>query len=162
MAREEHPREDLLRDARNISPRVLVRLALPVDAEPVFCGFRGDAISFYFGEDPVYQFNPRGELRRAFVNGQLIKAEGGELIAMQRERTATSSTLASRDLSPQERVQLLDDMTARLSHFRHALAEGAYELEGEVPAGSNAIERVRGWLARHTEFVAANTPRVGV
>ena len=120
MAREEHPREDLLRDARNISPRVQVRLALPVDAEPVFCGFRGDAISFYFGEDPVYQFNPRGELRRAFVNGQLIKAEGGELIAMQRERTATSSTLASRHLSPQERVQLLDDMTKLVAtHIKH-------------------------------------------
>lgn len=161
MAREEHPREDLLRDARNLTPRAQFQLTEAPDDEPVFCGFRGKAISFYFGEDPVYHFNPQGELRRAYVDGRLLKAEDGRLVSMRRQRTETTSTLARRNLAPDEAGQLLATMTARLAAVRRALIASAYELHGEVPADAGALLKTAEWLAKHETFAVAQSPRVG-
>src|SRR5437588_282047 len=89
MARETTDREDLLREATALVERA--ELAVADWPEPVVIGFRRDgAASIYFGGDPVYQFNARGELRRAFVADRLFKAEHGILAALDRQRSATA------------------------------------------------------------------------
>ena len=52
----------------------------------VFAGFRGDAVSFYFDQSTVLQFTSDGELRRAHIRDELLKAEQGRLVAMGGER----------------------------------------------------------------------------
>src|SRR5262245_42412456 len=95
MAREIHEREDLLRDARALVPRAMLRVELDGRMVDVFAGFRGESLSLFFGGDPVYHFNARGELRRAFVAGQLIKAERRRLIFIER-RQGNDETLLER------------------------------------------------------------------
>src|SRR6186713_1143176 len=110
MAREEHDREDLLREATAMVERASLRVGF--FAEPVFVGFRRDgSVSFYFGGDPVYQFNAAGELRRAFCDGALYKAVRGELVEMHRERTDAETRLVSRSLSQAESIALRSRMT---------------------------------------------------
>src|SRR5512134_1308657 len=106
MARQESEREDLLREATALVERA--ELQLPSFAEPIVVGFRsGGAASFFFGSDPVYQFNSTGQLRRAFVAGKLLKAERGRLVALARERTAEEVALVRTGLDPAEQAELL-------------------------------------------------------
>src|SRR3954447_20411722 len=101
MSRHESDREDLLREATALVERI--ELTVGGFDLPVVCGFRRDgAASFYFGADPVYQFNAVGQLRRAFVAGRLIKAERGRLVALSRERTENEVALVRHELSAAE------------------------------------------------------------
>ena len=48
MARETHDREDLLRDAHALLPRIELRLQLEDKQSTVVAGFRGESLSLYF------------------------------------------------------------------------------------------------------------------
>src|SRR5204863_2544475 len=78
MAREESSREDLLREATALVERIeLIPNGSTSDGR-IVAGFRRNgALSVFFGEDPVYQFNAAGELRRAYTDGKLLKADRG-------------------------------------------------------------------------------------
>src|SRR5688572_1167889 len=93
MARETHDREDLLRDAVALVPRVLLHTTIDGTPCEVFAGFRGELLSLYFGGDPVYHFNAAGELRRGYVDDQLIKAERRRLIFMKRQPKENETAL---------------------------------------------------------------------
>ncbi|HEX3599001.1 MAG TPA: hypothetical protein VHU84_02590, partial [Lacipirellulaceae bacterium] len=77
MSREESQREDLIREATALVERIEISFDASVSNDPdspqqVIIGFRANgALSIFFGEDPVYQFNSAGDLRRAYWNGQL-------------------------------------------------------------------------------------------
>lgn len=162
MARDAHDREDLLRDARGLSPRVELVVGRGSEAFALFAGFRGESLSLYFGQDRVYHFNDRGELRRAYLDELLFKAEQGRLLAMSRERSASEVSLVSRELSADEAAALLDELKGRLCALSEKLAAGAYDLVGEEPSGSDAVGRLNGWLgARGEEIRIATSPRVG-
>ncbi|WP_428308696.1 hypothetical protein [Lacipirellula sp.] len=162
MARDAHDREDLLRDARGLSPRVELVVGGASEAFTLFAGFRGESLSLYFGQDRVYHFNDRGELRRAYLDGVLLKAEQGKLVAMSRERSASAVAFVSRELPAEEVRRLLDELKDRLRAFSEALAAGAYELVGEEPLGSGVIERLVGWLRANEDAIrTAVSPRVG-
>src|SRR5688500_8421146 len=106
MAQRESNREDLMREATALIERA--ELVLPGAAEPVVVGFRRDgSASFFFGADPVYQFNAAGELRRAYVGGLLYKAVSRHLVALRRERTETETILLSCELSGEETAHFL-------------------------------------------------------
>jgi hypothetical protein len=66
MPHECHDREDLLRDARALVPRVQIKATLGGQPVSLFAGFRGEALSLYYNADPVFHFNADGALRRAF------------------------------------------------------------------------------------------------
>ena len=75
MARDEADREDLVKEA--VAYVVRGEFTLPNWEQPVFIGFRANGnFSFYFGSEPVYQFDARGRLRRAFLNGKLYRQRG--------------------------------------------------------------------------------------
>ena len=90
MARDQSSREDLLREATALVERIELRIAGPMSVkhdrdDHVVVGFRANgSASFFFGEDPVYQFNSAGQLRRAYCGGLLIKAAHGRLVSLQR------------------------------------------------------------------------------
>lgn len=162
MARDAHDREDLLREARGLSPRAELELALPDGPGELFVGFRGESLSLYFGQDLAFHFNARGELRRAFAEERLLKADGGRLVAMRRERTHTESLLVSRVLDDASTAELLGDLERRLRELAELLAAGAYRVVGEVPADSGVVEKLQTWLAARTSLIViAASPHVG-
>jgi len=158
MARRESDREDLLREATALVERAEIRI--PGENEPIVVGFRRDgSASFFFGADPVYQFNSAGELRRAYIDGLLYKAERGRLISLRRERSETEVSLIRNELQPHETDALLTTARARLARLNEALASHSFTLVGEVPTSGNVVGRARQWLASLPPKISvANAP----
>ena len=146
MARETTDREDLLREATALVERVEVTIAEFPD--PIVVGFRRDgAGSIYFGGDPVYQFNARGELRRAFVDGRMLKADRGALASLERHPTETETQLVRHDLTAGETDLFLAVMQERLKELGAALAARRHRILGQVPETADLIGRIQAWLA---------------
>jgi hypothetical protein len=167
MAREEHDREELLRDATAYVDRAEFQVA--GHASPVFVGFRRDgAASFYLSPDRVYHFNSSGELRRAFVDGLLYKAVAGELVSLERHRDPTETSLVARELSHDETSLLLDAMQRELLQLRERMSSAAVTVCGQVTSaetearGETASSLVKDWLSQMpARFAVARSPRVG-
>ena len=156
------PRENLLHDAKALVERVELHISGP-DAQgrqTVFVGFRADGCaSFYFDTDPVYHFNTAGELRRAFVDDRLLKAESGQLVTMRRIRTTGEVHLQSRPLDEAQCQQLATDFRERVAKLRESLATGNYQLGGQVPEDAHVADRVQRWLEDFHGIVVAETPQ---
>ena len=161
MARVDTEREDLLREATALVERV--ELCLPDRDESLVAGFRRDgSASFFFGPDPVYQFNSRGQLRRAFVRGLLYKADQGHLYEMRRERTETEVQLVSRPLSEEETTAFLADARMHLVILHAALSTGRFNLVGQVPENGEVGSQLATWLgAVPAEISIARGPKAG-
>lgn len=158
MAREESNREDLLREATAL----VERIELVLNDAHVVAGFRGDgALSVFFGEDPVYQFNAAGKLRRAFCDGKLIKAVRGKLVALQRTRTETEVQLVRHELSEAEQAELLARMAAQLNRLNASLNSGGFVIAGQQPPATDVMGRLKAWFAAHKEWAVADRPNVG-
>lgn len=159
MAKQEQDREDLLAEAKALSQRI--GLQLSDDEEPLVVGFRRDgSASFYFGAGRAYQFTSAGQLRRAFVDDFLFKAEGGKLVAMRRERKTNVVELVSRELDAEAQHGFLQEMLAHLDKLKHAVASGRFSVTGQVPAEADVMGRVRDWLERFADGITvARSPR---
>ena len=169
MAREESSREDLLGDATALVERIeLVPHASTkqilksiVPQTPIVAGFRkSGSLSLFFGEDPVFQFNSHGELRRAYRRGLLYKAVQGRLVSLQRDRSNENTVLVRRELTIDEQANLVSEMLAHLSDFTILLCSGDYDVNGQVPAGTDILGRLRHWLATHNGLPIAKRPNV--
>ena len=160
MSRRESDREDVLREATALVERA--ELSVAGFDDPVIVGFRRDgSASFFFGADPVYQFNTAGELRRAFVGGLLLKAERGRLIALRRERSAAEVALVRSELSAEESASLIGALRKRLASLQAALAGGSFATTGQVPADADVPARIARWLAAlPAEIRIARVPNV--
>ena len=160
MSRQESERENLLREATALVERVELRL--PKQPDSIVAGFRRDgSASFFFGQSPVYQFNSRRELRRAYVGGLLYKTDNGQLVEMRRERTAVAVELRSRPLRDDEAEKFLVDAESWLSSLRDALAAGTADVIGQVPIEQDVVARVTAWLQEvPAKIVLANTSRL--
>ncbi|MCG8585800.1 MAG: hypothetical protein MI757_13925 [Pirellulales bacterium] len=159
MARHEQDRENLLRDATALVQRV--EFVMPNSETPVFVGFRRDGCaSVYIDQDPVYHFNTANELRRAFVDGQLYKAQGSRLIAMERERSSEEVQLMSRPISDEDATEFLSAMNDSLSDLRRVIESRSVHVTGQVPADADLLGRVSTWLSKLPEPIAiAVSPR---
>jgi hypothetical protein len=147
MAREESAREDLLREATALVERI--ELVMPAGTH-VVAGFRQDgALSLFFDDDPVYQFNAAGQLRRAFAEGRMLKAVRGNLIALNRVRTAEEVQLVQYPLSNEEQHALLATMSAQLTDLAAALRSDRAQVVGQVPPDANILGRLQDWLNAH-------------
>ncbi|KAA0139838.1 hypothetical protein FYZ48_07865 [Gimesia chilikensis] len=122
MALHEQDREDLMREAIALYPRA--EFQVPQEAEPVFWGQkRSGQFSFYFGGDPVYQFDQQGHLRRAYLNGHLYRTQGNTLARLTKVRTADASTLKRYDLTQAELEEVLHRMADRFTRLQTELAD---------------------------------------
>jgi len=160
MSRHVSDREELLREATALVERA--ELAVVGFEHPVIVGFRRDGSgSFFFGADPVYQFNTAGELRRAYIGGLLYKAERGRLVALRRERSAAEVALVRSNLSDEESANLMAAMRKRLDSLQVALAGGSFTTTGQVPTGADVPARIIRWLeALPAEIRNARVPNV--
>jgi hypothetical protein len=158
MAREEQDREDLMREATALVERIEFR----VEAKSVVVGFRRTgAGSIFFEADPAYHFNGAGELRRAFVDEVLYKSEGGRLIGLRRERTASEVALVSHALPATEAVRFLSDLQERLESLRTAIDDHCATVVSQIPAEGLLTDRVTRWLATLDKPIRiADSPRV--
>jgi hypothetical protein len=159
MARNEHDREGLLREATALVERVSVRLA-ETGAE-VVVGFRRDgSASFFFGSEPVYQLTSKGTLRRAYWRGLLYKAHRGQLVALRRRRADAAIELLSHELSAAEASEFRIAMQQHLQSLQTALNTEMFALVGQVPAEADVVGRVRRWLGSLADNVEiADSPR---
>jgi hypothetical protein len=167
MARDESSREDLLRQATalveriELSPRTtnLSTAASNQFDQRIVAGFRRDgALSIFFGEDPVYQFNAAGELRRAYCDGKLLKATCGRLAALERERTEHQVQLVRHELSSAEEAEFLSQMERRLKHLSRSIDANMFEVAGQVPTDVDLLSRLRNWLSTHDKWPIAAKP----
>jgi hypothetical protein len=161
MARREQDREDLLAEATALVERAA--LQLPAYDEPVVVGFRRDqSASFYFGADPVYQFTQGGLLRRAFVDGQIYKAEGGGLLSLERRRGPAAVELVRHELTDADETAFLVRMRSHFDVLGASWTEGRVRVMGQVPPDVDVIARVRNWLNEFGgKFGIADSPRAG-
>lgn len=132
MARHEADREDLIREAVALKTRI--EWDVPGEPEPVVTGVRADlSLSVFFGQDPVYHFNPEGQLRRAFVDGFLFRTQRDTLARLHRKRSESETTLLRNDLTEAELAEFLAAMRTRLAALRDALqSEAATELRSVI------------------------------
>ncbi|MGC4001918.1 MAG: hypothetical protein QM811_01725 [Pirellulales bacterium] len=163
MARDEQDRENLLRDARAYVDRAEFRHV--TSNVELFVGFRAaGGMSVYLDQDPVYHWNSRGELRRAFVAGRLFKAEFGRLIALERVRDAERSVLRSQPLSDDEQQTFLIELANSLETLKRELASETYACVGEITsdAAAHTVEhRIKERLADHASLLrVATAPNV--
>ncbi|MFH1302147.1 MAG: hypothetical protein ABIK07_13895 [Planctomycetota bacterium] len=119
MARNEQDREDLMREATAFFPRA--EFQADHESFPVFWGQKKSGqYSFYFGGDPVYQFDQSGCLRRAFIDGQLYRTQGDTLARLTRERNSDETVLKRDDLTITELDSLLQTMENRFQKLDSA------------------------------------------
>lgn len=145
MARNQSDREDLLREATALVERAELQIA-GID-EPTIVGFRRTgAASVFFGADPVYQFNTQGELRRAYFRGQLIKAERGRLVALNRVKTEHEVQLVRQELTIAETEAFAGACLRDIAALRSALASGSFSVNGQAPANVDVVARIKTWL----------------
>ena len=113
--------------------------------EHVVAGFRADgALSIFFGADPVYHFNAAGELRRAYCDGLLFKAERGRLVSLERVRQENEVQLVRHELSDAEQAAFLADDERAAARVGGAMrGELHWSSVGQVPADADVLGRVR-------------------
>ncbi len=161
MARHAQNREDMLRDAKAFVHRIELRATAESQPEIVFAGFRANgAASVYFDFDLAYHFNSGGELRRAYWDGQLIKAEQNQLVSLRTCRTEAVVEMRRHEMTASEQKQFCDTLTSRLQKLAEILQRDQYEVTGAVPNNSEVIERLRDWLQQFNGVHVADAPRV--
>jgi hypothetical protein len=152
MARNESDREDLIREATALIRRT--ELAADDLSEPITIGFRSNgAMSVFVGQDPVYQFDPTGRLRRAYVGGTLFRSQHSTLAKLDRQRTPEQTILQRQDLNADELQQFRREMRLCLSAVRSALTEGRLKQVRTVPPDADLIPEILNFLASidHTD-----------
>lgn len=115
--------EDVIAEATALAPRA--EFEVPGEADVTVGLFSDGRVAIYCGDDPVFQLDPDGRLRRAFIAGKLLRAEGRTLSVMTRERGDDGTTLDRVDLSLTETQRFLGVAAARLAAFAEVFADGA-------------------------------------
>lgn len=162
MARQEQDREDLMREATALYPRA--ELPVQTETEPVFWGQKKSGhFSFYFGGEPVYQFDQQGHLRRAYLEGHLYRTQGTTLARLQRIRTADSSTLQRYDLTEAELATVLQAMADRFQKLADALADPQKfqlaEFLADLPE-KELLEQIRSQITLVIQGATQLAPRI--
>jgi len=118
MARQEHDREDLLRDGKQMPLRAECRIEDVV----VVIGFRDRGqVSMYFGADPVFQFNENRQLRRVFFEGKRFAAACGKLYELTRRKQDDKLQFLSTEIDEDAESVILKNLDQRLVQLQAAL-----------------------------------------
>jgi hypothetical protein len=147
MARKEVDREDLLREATALVERAELRAE--GFNEPAVIGFRGNGCgSVYIGTEPAWHFNSKLQLRRAFVDGRIVKAENGRLVALERRRAGGEVQLVRHELSNEPSRAMRARARAALDQLQQALEDmETHEMIGQSPEDVDVLQGIRDWLA---------------
>ena len=161
MAREQSPREDLLREATALTIRAEIQLAGL--AETSVIGFRPNGcLSYYRKADQAYHFNSDFALRRAHIGDELLKAEAGRCVGLTRKRQDGQVAMVRRELDTAETNALLGDILAHLRELQSQLADESAVVVAAVDLPERrAIDALENWLDSITEPITiADVPNV--
>jgi hypothetical protein len=166
MAKRTEDREDLLRDGTAMP----VRARMWVGPTEVVLGFRpAGQLSLYWGQDPVFQFNEKQQLRRVFIDAQRLAAQQGRLAVLSqpdraRQPPVDRLRLVAQPVSDSEQRRILQraaqclqqiDLTLRQA----AESEAAPVLETVGASSHDFAQRFRRWLDQLDGAVSvAETP----
>ncbi|MEM9365057.1 MAG: hypothetical protein AAGD07_03605 [Planctomycetota bacterium] len=135
MAKEPRDREDLLRDGLAMVHRGQISL----DGCEVFVGFRADGqASLYWDQDPVFQFNAAGELRRVYIAGMKLLVQDQQLLILKRD----ASEFAAQQLSAKTVLDRLQHCLVRLANLAGE-SQQAWQTVGQEPEAF--AQRVLSW-----------------
>ncbi len=127
-----------MREATALTRRA--ELTVRRETEPIVLGFRRTGLlSVYFGQDPVFQFDVQGRLRRAFAGGLLFRSEGTTLARLQRSRTALATELVRHDLSPAELDAFRESAANRLRTLVDDLNHSRFQVTATSPEGDERL-----------------------
>ncbi len=142
MAQHEEDREDLMREAVALPDRV--ELSVDGFESLITIGFRSNsAMSIFIGQDPVYQFDPEGRLRRAFVDGLLYRSQHTTLAMLKRERTETQTLLLRTDLADDALLKFRETMRRSLELLAQKLESAAFRVVRSVPESVPHVHRIQ-------------------
>lgn len=131
MAINREKREDLMRDATAYSRRISILTSHGQEA--IFIGIRQQGgWSVYFGEDPVYQFNRDGELRRAHFADQNYAATDGRLCLLHRDRSGGHVEI-QRIYSADTEQHILTDCHKRLKELFELIQSSSFQSMHQFP-----------------------------
>ena len=146
MAQHEDDREDLMREAVALPHRV--ELSVNGFESLITIGFRSNsAMSIFIGQDPVYQFDPEGRLRRAFVDGLLYRSQHTTLAMLKRERTDTQTLLLRTDIADDALQSFRGTMLFSLQILEQKLNSADFTIRSSVPDAISHITRIQSTLA---------------
>lgn len=137
MTRDEGHGEDLMAEATALVRRA--EFTATGGRAELVAGYRGDgSLSLYFGQDPVYQFDPVGRLKRAFVDGLLYRTQGSTLARLTRDRSSTGKIgLLRHDLDVEQLGFFQRSMTDRLVGLLEELDSGRLNQSAAVPESAD-------------------------
>ncbi len=127
MARTETDKEDLMVEATALVARAEfsrdVNTAHETAWNIVTVGFKKNgSCSVYFEQDPFYQFDADGLLRRSFAGGLLFRTQSSTLAQLQRVRTDDRTTLSRTDLAAGELEDFRQRMRVHLEELQKEFA----------------------------------------
>lgn len=165
LAKQEHDKEDILREATALVNRIELRSTDGSWKSTVHVGFRRDqSIAFFFGAEPVYQFNVQHQFRRAYFNGLLLKAENGKIVQLRRQREAGQLMLLRKQWNSHQQEEFLRVLQHDLMHLKDLGQSGMLEICGTVVEGGTAEElllSILDWIEVHVvDIQIANVPNV--
>ena len=163
MARQGSDKEDLIREATAFVERA--EIACEGWSKVITVGFfRDGRCAVYFDQDPFYQFDAGGLLRRAFEDGFLYRSQGSGLAQLDRRRTTDVShagvpvILHRTDLSISQLQDFRERMIVHVLRLRNAIAnEQCCVRRAVVPDGDildRALALFNAVLSHGREFVA--------
>ena len=163
MASQSQDRENLLRDATAFATRVQLLVSWGDRSEVVFAGFRaGGAASFYFDQDPVYHFNTAGQLRRAYVDDFLVKAEAGQLVRLRRQRSKNESVMIRDEMTTDQQQTFCQKAFQQFQELLQVILDERFVLEGQVAAteSEQPLDHLTAYLKQLGEIEIADSPGV--
>ncbi len=166
MAKQQQDKEDILREATALVNRI--ELKVPENSsweDSVFVGFRRDqSISFFFGGEPVYQFNIRNQFRRGYDRGVLLKAEHGQLVQLRQERENGKLVLLRRVWEETETTEYLESVRMNLAALRDLVRRNLVEIVGavvEIGTPEELLQQITHWIDQHMDSMEiASVPNV--
>lgn len=165
MARTESDKEDLIRDATALVERA--ELVCDDDHSTLITigFFRDGRCTVYLDQDPFYQFDTEGRLRRAFEDGLLYRSQAATLSSLRRGRKSDQDgrpqcvVLDRRDLTPSELQSFRERMHDRLRLLRDRIAADRITVRRAVSVSGGLPEQTLTMLDRvlqHSDdFIAA-------
>lgn len=150
MARTESDKEDLIAEATALVERAEFR-RVEASGEmssqasrwgTLTVGYRSNgSLAIYFDQDPFYQFDADGLLRRAFEDGFLYRSEADTLAKLHRERTESQTTLQRSDLNETQLGKFRQRMNGRLTELRQMFQSGAFVSPRQVSPRGDIVPR---------------------
>ena len=148
MAKDSQDREDLLRDAVAMVQRIELRLA--GSEHDVVCGFRDDgALSIYWGQDDVMQFNAASEWRRGYWQDRMLAAYQRKLHWLDRSTPSARTQLSPTELTAQQHEAYVAHVNQRLEQLSGGISNHEFQRVGQVPAHQEVLGRLTDWLQAH-------------